>query len=156
MCSNRPAHDSPCHQEDVLEKVSVIETFFRILFPSQRGLGRGYTLYTFSVRSGIFSKVSLQPSKFLHFISLCPIHTSALLSHSFAAQGPQTAKNQTTTSKGPMHQGRFSRVLHFATPWTVCSPSGSSVHGILQVRMLEWVAIPSSRGPSCAMRQRKR
>ena len=25
---------------------------------------------------------------------------------------------------------------------------GSSVHGILQVRILEWVAMPSSRGPS--------
>ena len=29
-----------------------------------------------------------------------------------------------------------------------CSPPGSSVHGILQVRVLEWVAIPFSRGPS--------
>ena len=27
-----------------------------------------------------------------------------------------------------------------------CSPPGSSVHGILQVRRLEWVAIPFSRG----------
>ena len=27
-----------------------------------------------------------------------------------------------------------------------CSPPGSSVHGILQVRVLEWVAMPSSRG----------
>ena len=27
-----------------------------------------------------------------------------------------------------------------------CSPSGSSVPGILQARILEWVAIPSSRG----------
>ena len=26
-----------------------------------------------------------------------------------------------------------------------CSPSGSSVHGILQTRILEWVAIPFSR-----------
>ena len=26
-----------------------------------------------------------------------------------------------------------------------CSPPGSSVHGILQARMLEWVAIPFSR-----------
>ena len=26
-----------------------------------------------------------------------------------------------------------------------CSPSGSSVHGILQTRVLEWVAMPSSR-----------
>ena len=36
---------------------------------------------------------------------------------------------------------------------TVCdpmdgSPSGSSVHGILQARILEWVAISSSRGSS--------
>ena len=27
-----------------------------------------------------------------------------------------------------------------------CSPPGSSVHGIFQARVLEWVAIPSSRG----------
>ena len=29
-----------------------------------------------------------------------------------------------------------------------CSPSGSSVHGILQARILEWVAVPFSRGSS--------
>ena len=29
-----------------------------------------------------------------------------------------------------------------------CSPPGSSVHGILQTRILEWEAIPSSRGSS--------
>ena len=29
-----------------------------------------------------------------------------------------------------------------------CSPPGSSVHGILQARILEWVAISSSSGPS--------
>ena len=28
------------------------------------------------------------------------------------------------------------------------SPPGSSVHGILQARILEWIAIPSSRGSS--------
>ena len=27
-----------------------------------------------------------------------------------------------------------------------CSPPGSSVHGILQARILEWVVMPSSRG----------
>ena len=27
-----------------------------------------------------------------------------------------------------------------------CSPAGSSVHGILQARILEWVAMPFSRG----------
>ena len=29
-----------------------------------------------------------------------------------------------------------------------CSPPGSSVHGILQARILKWVAMPSSRGSS--------
>ena len=29
-----------------------------------------------------------------------------------------------------------------------CSPPGSSVHGTLQARTLEWVAMPSPRGPS--------
>ena len=29
-----------------------------------------------------------------------------------------------------------------------CSPPGSSVHGIFQARMVEWVAMPSSRGSS--------
>ena len=29
-----------------------------------------------------------------------------------------------------------------------CSPPGSSVHGILQARIPEWVAMPSSRGSS--------
>ena len=41
----------------------------------------------------------------------------------------------------------LSRVQLLATPWTV-SPPGSSVRGILQVRILEWVAIPFSRGSS--------
>ena len=36
----------------------------------------------------------------------------------------------------------------FLTLWDPmdCSPPGSSVHGILQARTLEWVAMPSSRG----------
>ena len=29
-----------------------------------------------------------------------------------------------------------------------CSPPGSSVHGILQARLLDWVAVSSSRGSS--------
>ena len=40
---------------------------------------------------------------------------------------------------------RFSCVRLFATPMDY-SPPGSSVHGILHARILEWVAISSSRG----------
>ncbi|KAB0341740.1 hypothetical protein FD754_018666 [Muntiacus muntjak] len=39
------------------------------------------------------------------------------------------------------------RVQLFATPWTVAHP-GSSVRGLLQAKILEWVAMPSSRGSS--------
>ena len=40
-----------------------------------------------------------------------------------------------------------SRVQLFVTP-VDCSPPGSSVHGILQARILEWVASSFSRGSS--------
>ena len=40
----------------------------------------------------------------------------------------------------------LSHVQLFVTPY--CSPPGSSVHGILQARILEWVAIFFSRGSS--------
>ena len=44
---------------------------------------------------------------------------------------------------------RFRRVRLFANP-TDCSPPGFSVHGILQARILEWVAIPFFQGISPA------
>ena len=42
----------------------------------------------------------------------------------------------------------FSCVQLIVTPWTVCSSPGSSVHGVLQTRILEWVTIPFSRTSS--------
>ena len=39
----------------------------------------------------------------------------------------------------------LSCVRLFVTPWV---PPGSSIHGIFQTRILEWVAIFSSRGSS--------
>ena len=42
----------------------------------------------------------------------------------------------------------LSRVQLFVTPWTVCDPMDYTVHGILQARILEWVAFPFSRGSS--------
>ena len=40
-----------------------------------------------------------------------------------------------------------SHVRLFATPWTVARQAPLSM-GILQARILEWVAVPSSRGSS--------
>ena len=55
----------------------------------------------------------------------------------------------------PALQGRFCLLCcYFLQSWAAlcnpmdCSPPGSSVHGILQVRILEWVAMPSSRRSS--------
>ena len=48
------------------------------------------------------------------------------------------------------HQSEVKVTRHiqlFATPWVV-DRSGSSVQGILQVRILEWVAVPFFRGSS--------
>ena len=42
----------------------------------------------------------------------------------------------------------LSHVRHFATPWTTCSLPGSSVHGIFQAIVLEWIAISFPRGSS--------
>ena len=42
----------------------------------------------------------------------------------------------------------LSCVWLFAISWTDCSPPGFSFHGILQARILEWVAVPFSRGSS--------
>ena len=41
----------------------------------------------------------------------------------------------------------LSQAQLFVTPWTV-APPGSSVHGIFQARILEWLAVFSSRGSS--------
>ena len=46
-----------------------------------------------------------------------------------------------------MHATSLQSCLTLCDPMD-CSPPGSSVHGIPQARILEWVAIPSSRGCS--------
>ena len=49
-----------------------------------------------------------------------------------------------------IHRHAYSVAQLCMTLWdsTDCSPSGSSVHGISQVRILEWVAVSFSRGSS--------
>ena len=44
------------------------------------------------------------------------------------------------------HAQLLSCVQFFATLWTT-NPPDSCVHGITQARILEWIAISSSRGP---------
>ena len=55
-------------------------------------------------------------------------------------------------TSGCLHAKSLQLCLTLCDP-THCSPPGSSVHGILQTRVLGWVAMPSSRG-SCRPRDR--
>ena len=54
---------------------------------------------------------------------------------------------QYTKTVTEMHECVLNHVQLFCNPMD-CSPSGSSVHGISQARILEWVAISLSRGSS--------
>ena len=50
-----------------------------------------------------------------------------------------------------MFAGMYAKLLHLCLTLcdpTDCSPPGSSVHGIIQAGILEWEAIPFSRGSS--------
>ena len=47
-----------------------------------------------------------------------------------------------------MHTQSLQSYLALCNPMD-CSLPGFSVHGILQARILEWVAMPSSRGSFC-------
>ena len=69
----------------------------------------------------------------------------------FEDQAQKTSRNQKSPPRDTSEDGlycavicRFSLVGLFVTPWTRQVP----VHGILQARILEWVAIFSFRGSS--------
>ena len=70
---------------------------------------------------------------------------------------PGAGGRKTTFPRYPLQWGRLNAncvcVLVAQSCLTLCnpmeySPPGSSVHGTLQARILEWVAIPFSRGSS--------
>ena len=56
-------------------------------------------------------------------------------------------KREKKKKKKPVHAKWLHLCPILCTP-VDCSPPGSSVHGILQARILEWVVMPSSRGSS--------
>ena len=53
-----------------------------------------------------------------------------------------------TTLRNRLHVGSVTQSCLTLCDPIDCGPPGSSVHGILQARRLEWVAISSSRGSS--------
>ena len=55
--------------------------------------------------------------------------------------------NKLSIAEHRLHRCKSLGCVWFCDP-VDCSPPGSSVHGILQARILEWVAMPSFRGSS--------
>ena len=52
--------------------------------------------------------------------------------------------------ENPMDRGAWRATIQGVSKSNVdCSLPGSSVHGVFQTRILEWVPIPFSRGPDC-------
>ena len=100
------------------------------------------------------------------FTVLCGFCRVALCMHKLPASGASLPPPHPTPQRH--HRASAELLLAFAGhvlyTWTVkalvaqlcptlcdhmdCSPPGSSVHGILQARVLEWVAISFSRGSS--------
>ena len=70
------------------------------------------------------------------------------LSHVRLLATPWTTVYQAPPSMGFSRQDVSCSVMSNSCDLMDCSPPGSSVHGILQLRILEWVAFSSSRGSS--------
>ena len=66
----------------------------------------------------------------------------------FSPSTCQNGKEIVFHSERKVKMKLLSRVSLFETPWTVCSLPGSTIHGIFQARILEWVAISFSRRSS--------
>ena len=72
-----------------------------------------------------------------------------ILTHSTTWMNPKdftlSELSQTHKNKQYMHAKSFQSYLILCDPMD-CSPPGSSVHGMLHARVLEWVAISSFKG----------
>ena len=65
-----------------------------------------------------------------------------------AHRGPTGQVQRPDVSSLSLFESESRSVVSNSCDFTDCSPPGSSVSGILQTRILEWVAMPSSRGSS--------
>ena len=104
---------------------------------------------------GIKSKLSsFPPQGFLHLwvqgiLSLLKILSSTSFPPPFSWLFPSnSSKESTSGSSLPVHEHLITQSCPSLCDSMNCSPPGSSVHGIFQTRILEWVSISFSRG-SC-------
>ena len=96
---------------------------------------------------------------YLWIIFLCPKHVSHHVFHgSVKVISPQHGRDQepildsslpiSKSSPNSLHTNSKSEVKVAQSCLTLCNPMECLVHGILQGRILEWIAFPFSRGSS--------
>ena len=74
---------------------------------------------------------------------------TTLLTNSAAIQNKMLKKKVTTMSKAGLARPSIISKVKVTQPCpTLCHPMDNIVHGILQARILEWVAVPFFRGSS--------
>ena len=81
----------------------------------------------------------------------CVSHMSCLAGRFFTTSAPFLSSGRCSSAIAFYHPCMLAKLLQLCpTLWDPMdnSPPGSSVHGILQARTLEWVATSSSRGSS--------
>ena len=81
---------------------------------------------------------------FMCMALVCPLQNQGALEGRLIFSSPPCLRTDTTT------RYVLAAVLYLLSPVRLCNPMdcsspGSSAHGILQARILEWVAIPSFR-----------
>ena len=81
---------------------------------------------------------------FMCMALVCPLQNKGALEDRFIFLFPPFLRTDTTT------RYMFAVVVYLLSPVQLCNPMGcsspcSSAHGILQARILEWVAMPSFR-----------
>ena len=106
--------------------------------------------HTTRVHQSLISRLLLFQLDSLHFKYVIRNDSTELLcipSYSWTLTSSSTTATKMTSLK-PSESVSCSVVSDSVRPHMVYNLPGSSVHGILQARILEWVAIPFSRGSS--------
>ena len=93
----------------------------------------------------LFPTVPYVQTIFIHFSFL--IHLLQTIQTSWVVSSSSSSYSTIPIQSCASRLSRFSCVQLFATPWTVALQALLSI-GIFQARVLEWVAMPSSRGSS--------
>ena len=109
------------------------------------------TLYVYSLDKLIHPRGFIYHLYVIDFQSFCFCPTPLLIVFILVFLCPYSTHPRSNSPLKPalsyLSECSVSRVRVFAIVKD-CSPPNSSVHGILQARILEWVAMPSSRGSS--------